>query len=649
MANNKETNESEPKLVMPQEEPQFKSGFKSWIRVVAFIVIAVFLPEQVAQAAQYDWRVLWQRSTPAAFIPPTLKDKNLSQADIPLAVRGILNDISGKPIKTINISPTVAIELEKPLNISKERIDQIYNWLQGRPCGSKALYDLLTYSGIQAAEQDIAVMALTIDILNNVTKPEGNPKVIKTSLYALSKASEFFGLKLYPVKLDFNSISKSITPFIAHLQGEHYILVNRITDDKVYYIDEHKEEFLPKERFLKDFSEYALISNPTSDIEILSEKEAKEILGAGITTDDNYVYDNGWAYEKITLPWFKGIGITDALLGLGMTVGMGLLTGGAGGMLSGIYASQFSTIASNFAIAAGADPRTAMLVGMGAGGFASGGLSGSGVWSWSGALKGMGMGALQGATTIGLQAAFQGHMPDSVAAALAGLGGMALPGMTIGGISSMKAGTGFWHGVGSFWVGSDPVTTEKQVTKEIKPGEQGAWESITTDSNGKMWGTYTIKTTIPGQTAFLPYAIGQTAGALFEWLAISKGWMSETNARILGVSISSFGAGFSNLIPGLPKVDASLSSIIKSSLLSAGVGVGLSALGGEFDRQTGVNKWGLTPLQMSGVQFMGTALVASGVSALVGQPLIRAPDLVGSPGSGAIKEDASRWDIFKYV
>jgi len=91
--------------------------------------------------------------------------------------------------------------LDKPLNITAQRIEEIYNWLKGKPCGAKALYDFLAYQGIQVADQDVAVVALTIDILNDVVKPEGNPKVIKNSLYALSKASEFFGLKLYPVKL----------------------------------------------------------------------------------------------------------------------------------------------------------------------------------------------------------------------------------------------------------------------------------------------------------------------------------------------------------------------------------------------------------------------------------------------------------------
>jgi hypothetical protein len=38
----------------PEDKPSFKSSFKTWIRVVAFIVVAVFLPEQAAQAAGYD-------------------------------------------------------------------------------------------------------------------------------------------------------------------------------------------------------------------------------------------------------------------------------------------------------------------------------------------------------------------------------------------------------------------------------------------------------------------------------------------------------------------------------------------------------------------------------------------------------------------
>ena len=120
-----------------EPSPVFKSSFKTWIRVVAFIVVAVFLPEQVAQAVEYDWRVLWrQPAAPQGFSPAYLRDTR--GIDIPLAVKNILKDIANKPVNAIQISPELTIELQKPLKISPQRIEEIYQWLKGRPCGSKA-------------------------------------------------------------------------------------------------------------------------------------------------------------------------------------------------------------------------------------------------------------------------------------------------------------------------------------------------------------------------------------------------------------------------------------------------------------------------------------------------------------------------------
>ncbi|MFZ2937295.1 MAG: hypothetical protein WA066_01140, partial [Candidatus Omnitrophota bacterium] len=190
---------------VPNSELPFKSSFKAWIRVVAFIVVAVFLPEQIAQAVEYDWRVIWQKPTVASLYTPAYL-KNSQQFDVPLAIKNILKDVANKPVNAIKLSPEITIELEKPLELSNQRIEEIYNWLKGKPCGSKALFDYFSYTSQGRSvpgslEQDIAVMALSIDILNDVTKPEGNPEVIKNSLYALSKTSEFFGQKLYPVSL----------------------------------------------------------------------------------------------------------------------------------------------------------------------------------------------------------------------------------------------------------------------------------------------------------------------------------------------------------------------------------------------------------------------------------------------------------------
>ncbi|MFA5411439.1 MAG: cysteine peptidase family C39 domain-containing protein, partial [Candidatus Omnitrophota bacterium] len=260
------------------EKPAFKSGFKAWIRIVAFVVVAVFLPEQVAQAAQYDWHVIWRQPAVSSILTPS-SPNNFAAIDIPLAIKNILRDVANKPINAIKLSPNLTIQLEKPLNISDQRIEEIYNWLKGKPCGSQALFDYLNHKNAQAVEQDIAVMALTVDILNDVVRPEGNPEVIKNSLYALSKTSEYFGHKLFSAKI--NSLTDATAPFIAHLKGDHYVLISKISEGKVYFVSNHKEEFLPREKFAEQFSGYALISSQASSARLLSDSEAKQIMGAG--------------------------------------------------------------------------------------------------------------------------------------------------------------------------------------------------------------------------------------------------------------------------------------------------------------------------------------------------------------------------------
>ncbi|HPT39959.1 MAG TPA: cysteine peptidase family C39 domain-containing protein, partial [Candidatus Omnitrophota bacterium] len=248
--------QTEERIEQPKKE--FKSSFKAWIRMVAFVVVAIFLPEQVAQAVEYDWRVIWNKPAVGTIAPTYLKD--LKNIDTALAIRNILNDIANKPVNAIKVSSNLTINLDKPLKMSNQKINEITEWLKGKTCGSKALYDYLNYSGTKAAEEDIAIMALTVDILNDVVKPEGNPKVIKNSLYALSQAAKFFGADLFPVKFNADTNLSLSTPFIAHLNFDHYILVTRVTEEKVYYSEEHKEEFLPKDTFLAKFSGYALTS-----------------------------------------------------------------------------------------------------------------------------------------------------------------------------------------------------------------------------------------------------------------------------------------------------------------------------------------------------------------------------------------------------
>ena len=60
----KSQQQAEGQFEQPEAKTEFKSSFKSWIRVVAFIVIVVFLPGQVAQArpvGRYSSAVNWSK------------------------------------------------------------------------------------------------------------------------------------------------------------------------------------------------------------------------------------------------------------------------------------------------------------------------------------------------------------------------------------------------------------------------------------------------------------------------------------------------------------------------------------------------------------------------------------------------------------
>ncbi|MFC1675069.1 cysteine peptidase family C39 domain-containing protein, partial [Candidatus Omnitrophota bacterium] len=406
------------------EEPRFKSGFKAWIRVVALVVLMIFIPEQVAQAVQYDFSMLWKGSQgpTGTFLPQYAK--NPGQMDIPLAVKNILSNMAGKKINAIRLSPEFTLELQKPLNISKQRIDEIYAWLKGKPCGSKALYDFLAYKGVSVVEQDVAVLALTIDILNDVVKAEGEPEVIKNSLFALSRASEFFGHKLYPAKIDEGLSPQGtvplteLTPFIAHLNGDHYVLVTRITEDKVYFLDQHKEEFLPVGKFLEGFSGYILTAQPdSSGLTAVADSEAKLILGA---KSRKYEYPN--LNMMFWQPDWK-----DSLINIGFNIGFGVVGGGNfASFAEGVFISNVSQLGTYLAVQAGASPQLAQFLG-GVSTAALGGLqslnknpnqflikgAAGSVWNNNPAIRGLTMGALQGAIIGGVQYKAYAELKDT--------------------------------------------------------------------------------------------------------------------------------------------------------------------------------------------------------------------------------------------
>ncbi len=96
------------------------------------------------------------------------------------------------------------------------------------------------------------------------------------SLKSLAKAAERLGYHARPVRASLSRILEQKNPWIAHWQGDHYIVVYRVKGNRILVADpaKGKHEILRQE-FLKGWTGYALLLDPTENLyEVPEEKRS---------------------------------------------------------------------------------------------------------------------------------------------------------------------------------------------------------------------------------------------------------------------------------------------------------------------------------------------------------------------------------------
>lgn len=87
------------------------------------------------------------------------------------------------------------------------------------------------------------------------------------SLKSLAKAAESIGYHARPVRASLSKIVEQKNPWIAHWQGDHYVVVYRVRGDRILIADpaESKSE-ISRSEFLASWSGYALLLDPTENL-----------------------------------------------------------------------------------------------------------------------------------------------------------------------------------------------------------------------------------------------------------------------------------------------------------------------------------------------------------------------------------------------
>jgi len=337
------------------KEESFKSRFKSWIRLVALVVVLIFLPEQVSWAFNYNPAVLWGHSSSSVQVidldspNPQVSQEEMMAIQLSSGVANLLEQIENKENAQIKLGLSSdinnSLSSEKSVLISAKRkitpdyVQSVKSWIRNpniHPfnCGVYALKDLLDGNKISTSLAEIAVATLSVDLLNNIIEP--GEKFLKTSLFAIEEVARGYGLNVQAVKVDTQDILYLKTPFIANFGSEHFVTVRSVDAQNVYFSDIGKQQSMPRDQFKEKISGFVLAVNldRQEDMEYEPISDAMKV----------FVWGNKWIDRSDDLPGLlSGADVFAAVISMVVQIVIAYIMGGPLGVIISLASSTFGS------------------------------------------------------------------------------------------------------------------------------------------------------------------------------------------------------------------------------------------------------------------------------------------------------------------
>jgi ATP-binding cassette subfamily B protein len=186
------------------------------------------------------------------YLPPETREKNgisrEKRAEIVVNPPAKSNVIPLRPAAAKN-SP---VEFPKPLK-RRFRFGQKYPWLEQQSaadCGATCLAMISLYWGKR----------LNLNTLRELAGV-GRSGV---SLKNLAKTAETLGYQSRPVRASLNRLLEQKNPWIAHWQGDHFVVVYPVSGDRLLVADPAQgKRYCSRQEFLQGWTGYALLLEPT--------------------------------------------------------------------------------------------------------------------------------------------------------------------------------------------------------------------------------------------------------------------------------------------------------------------------------------------------------------------------------------------------
>ncbi len=196
--------------------------------------------------------------------------------------------IKSDPEKEIYLN-SLGLTLNETVDLHAYDVQEIVKWLEGQSMhfGYSAFLSLkdIFPSDTTVPLETIAAESILIDIFTGVTDifTEGD---LLISMNAMQTTAAAHNIDVWSVKLDFTDLASQTAPAIIHTTGKHYVVVERVVNDIVYFKENSKgasgtEEEMSKDEFLKLWDGYSITKEaPQDPAKIISVEEAKKVKGA---------------------------------------------------------------------------------------------------------------------------------------------------------------------------------------------------------------------------------------------------------------------------------------------------------------------------------------------------------------------------------
>ncbi|MCA9400083.1 MAG: hypothetical protein KC713_00530, partial [Candidatus Omnitrophica bacterium] len=295
----------------------FKSRFNSWIRTVALLIVLIFVPEQVSWAFNYNPLVLWGNQFG---VTGTGAMNNIPQGPLSNHVAGsvehLLSQLNGKPNQPFHLQlpeihedqsenqkkETPSIVVQPRALMTPEKVEQIKQWvfspdIHPLNCGVYSLHNILAQNDIDVSLPELSVSTLLVDLIYGIVKP-GDSK-LKTSLFSIHKIAKGYGLNYRAARMLPDETLKLKTPFVSVFQDEHFVVVNMVEGETIYYTDYDQAKSITKQEYLDKATGYIFAPN----LESQKEKVAFEFISDNLST---FVWGAQWPDDTDQLPGLMG-------------------------------------------------------------------------------------------------------------------------------------------------------------------------------------------------------------------------------------------------------------------------------------------------------------------------------------------------------